>query len=80
MMGEKGKVTLMGSLSIKSEMGNTKTHKVYCRLCLIADIQQIEKENLYAVDQGRLNIVQDEVVIEAYCKFVSTIQQGQCLP
>ena len=64
---------------VESETGNTKTRKVYCRLCLIADIQQIEKEDLYAVDQGRLNIIRDEVAITAYCKFVPTIQQGQCL-
>lgn len=56
---------------VESETGQTKSCKVYCNACLIIDIRQIEEEDLHALDQGRVNIVQTECEIKAYCKLIN---------
>ena len=55
---------------VESDTGQTKTHKVYCKTCLVADIQQIMAEDLRAFDLGRLNTIRTEHEIEIYREFI----------
>ena len=57
---------------VASDSGQTKSCKVYCKLCLIVDVQQIMKEDLDAIDQGRRNAVRTENEIEIYCELINS--------
>ena len=39
---------------VESGTGNMKTSKVYCKVCLIANVKQIMMEDQSAINQGRL--------------------------
>ena len=56
---------------VASGSGATKASKVYCKLCLLADIELISKEDMRAVNEGRITTVRDEAVIEDYREYRS---------
>ena len=56
---------------VESDTGQTKTPKVYCKACLVADVQQIMSDDQHAVSQGRLTAIRTEREIEAYCEFIN---------
>lgn len=56
---------------VESDTGHTKTSKLYCKACLVVDIERIIAEDLSGVDQGRLTAVRTEHEIEAYRESIS---------
>lgn len=50
----------------QSETGNTKTPKVYCKACLIADVYQIMVEDSSGINQGREGVNRTEHEIKIH--------------
>lgn len=42
------------------------TSKVYCKTCLIVDLEQLTLEDMNAMEQGRLTAVRTECEIRTY--------------
>jgi len=55
---------------VQSDTGNTKSCKVYCKVCLTPDVKQIMMGILNAVDQGRLTISRTEQEIKTHCESI----------
>ena len=66
-----GAATKISDTFVKSDTGQTKTRKVYCKACLVADIQQIMVEDLHAFDQRRLNAVRTEREIQIHRELIN---------
>ena len=55
---------------VESETGITKAMKVYCKECLLADIDLILEEDIRAVNEGRITTVRTEATIKDYCESI----------
>ena len=51
-----------------------KASKVYCKQCLSADITLFLKEDIHAVDEGRITVVWSEATIEDYCELINCLE------
>jgi len=56
---------------VESDTRQTKSRKVYCGACLIADVEQIMKEDLRAVDLGRMTVPRAEHEIKTYRELIN---------
>ena len=55
---------------VESDTGNTKSCKVYCKACFVADVEQIMLEDLSAIDQGRVAAIRTEHAVKTHCKLI----------
>ena len=56
---------------VASGSGATRVSKIYCTLCLVADIDWILKDDICAVEQGRIVVIRSEAAIEDYRELIS---------
>ena len=59
---------------VGSGTGITKAMKVYCKECLLADIDLILEEDIRAVNEGRITTVQTEATIKDHCESIDCFE------
>ena len=55
----------------ESDTGNTKTAKIYCKACLIADVHQIMEGTSSVINQGRPVVHRTEQEIQTECELMN---------
>ena len=59
---------------VESGTGITKAMKVYCKECLLADINLILEEDIRAANEGRITTVRTEAAIEDHCESIDCFE------
>ena len=56
---------------VASGTGATKTSKLYCKACWLVDTDRISKDDIDAVNRGRITTPRSEAAIEQYGELIN---------